>query len=51
MSAGKRTRWFTFLKAHWGWVAATDFFTVVCTSLGLVTPYLFCFIGLASRHS
>jgi len=25
---GKRTSWKTFLKAHWGAIAAMDFFTV-----------------------
>ena len=47
---GKRTRWSTFLKAHWECVAATDFFTVeVCTLRGLVTHYVLCFLDLASR--
>ena len=33
----KRTPWATFLKAHWGAIAATDFFTVeVLTMHGLV---------------
>ena len=47
---GKRTRWSTFLKAHWECMAATDFFTVeVCTLRGLVTHYVLFFLGLASR--
>ena len=47
---GKRTRWSTFLKAHWECVAATDFFTVeVCAPRGLVTYYVLFFLGLASR--
>ena len=47
---GKRTSWSTFLKAHWGSIAATDFFTVeVLTMRGLVTQYVLFFIDLASR--
>lgn len=47
---GKRTHWSTFLQAHWGCVAATDFFTVeVCTLKGLVTHYVLFFLDLASR--
>jgi putative transposase len=47
---GRRTRWSTFLKAHWECVAATDFFTVeVCTLRGLVTHYVLFFLELASR--
>jgi hypothetical protein len=35
---GKRTRWSTFLKAHWECLVATDFLSVeVCTWRGLVT--------------
>ncbi len=35
---GKRTRWSTFLKAHWKMLAACDFLTVeVWTGRGLVT--------------
>ncbi len=34
----KRTPWSTFLKAHWGAIAATDFFTVeVLTARGLMS--------------
>lgn len=37
----KRTSWTNFLKAHWGVVAATDFFTVeVWTACGLATYYV-----------
>jgi transposase InsO family protein len=47
---GKRTRWSTFLKAHWECLVAADFLTVeVCTLRGLVTHYVFFFIDLASR--
>jgi putative transposase len=47
---GRRTRWSTFLKAHWKMLAAGDFLTVeVWTSKGLVTPYLLFVIGLADR--
>ena len=30
---GKHTSWSTFLKAHWGSIAATDFFTVEVLTL------------------
>jgi putative transposase len=44
------TRWSTFLKAHWGCLAATDFLSVeVCTLRGLVTHYILFFIDIASR--
>lgn len=47
---GKRTRWSTFLKAHWECLAAADFFSVeVCTLGGLVTHHVLFFIDLASR--
>ena len=47
---GRRTPWSTFLKAHWGSLAATDFFTVeVCTLWGLVTHHVLFFFDLASR--
>ncbi|OFW18067.1 MAG: hypothetical protein A3H97_11715 [Acidobacteria bacterium RIFCSPLOWO2_02_FULL_65_29] len=47
---GKRTRWSTFLKAHWGVFAASDFLTVeVWTGRGLVTYYLLFVISLADR--
>ncbi len=46
----KRTRWSTFLKAHWKVIAASDFFTVeVWTGRGLVTHYLLFVIRLAER--
>jgi transposase InsO family protein len=47
---GKRTRWSTFLKAHWSVFAASDFLTVeVWTGRGLVTHYLLFVISLADR--
>ncbi len=46
----KRTSWRTFLKAHWGVMAATDFFTVeVWTPKGLVTYYVLFVIHLSTR--
>src|ERR1700674_5032108 len=46
----KHTSWFTFLKAHWDCIAATDFLTVeVLTLRGLVTHYLLFFIDIATR--
>ena len=42
----ERTPWRTFLAAHWGTVAATDFFTVeVATVRRLVTYYVLVVIG------
>jgi len=47
---GRRTRWSTFLKAHWKVLAASDFLTVeVWTGRGLVTHYLLFVISLADR--
>jgi transposase InsO family protein len=47
----KRTSWKTFLKAHWGAVAATDFFTVeVLTAGGLVRYFVLFVIDLKSRR-
>lgn len=47
---GTRTRWSTFLKAHWASLAATDFFSVeVCTLRGFVTYYVLLFVDLATR--
>jgi putative transposase len=47
---GKRTRWSTFLKAHWEVLAASDFFTVeVWTPKGLVTYYVLLVISIADR--
>ena len=44
------TSWQTFLKAHWGSIAAADFFTTeVWTWQGLVTYYTVFIIDLASR--
>ena len=46
----KRTRWSTFLKAHWKVLAASDFLTVeVWTGGGLVTHYLLFMMSLADR--
>ena len=45
------TSWQTFLKAHWGAIAAADFFTTeVWTWRGLVTFYTVFVIDLASRR-
>ena len=47
---GKRQSWSTFLKAHWGMIAASDFLTVeVWTLKGLVTHYVLFVIDLATR--
>jgi putative transposase len=46
----KRTKWSTFLKAHWKTFAASDFLTVeVWTGRGLVTHYLLFVISLVDR--
>jgi putative transposase len=46
----KRTRWSTFLKAHWKVFAASDFLTgEVWTGRGLVTHYLLFVMSLADR--
>jgi len=43
--------WRSFLKAHWGQVAATDFFTTeVWTPRGLVTYYVLFVIDLKTRR-
>ncbi|HEX7670984.1 MAG TPA: hypothetical protein VF395_15420 [Polyangiaceae bacterium] len=48
---GKRTSWTTFLKAHWGAIAATDFFTVeVVTNVGLVRYFVLFVIELKTRR-
>ena len=45
------TSWRTFLAAHWGAIAAADFFTTeVWTVRGLVTYYTLFVIDLASRR-
>lgn len=47
----QRTPWKTFLKAHWGVVAATDFFTVeVLTLTGLVRYFVMVVIDLSTRR-
>jgi len=46
----ERTRWSTFLKAHWKIFAASDFFSVeVWTSRGLITHYVLFVISLIDR--
>lgn len=47
----KRISWADFLRAHWGAIAACDFFTVeVLTLRGLVRYHVFLVIDLASRR-
>ena len=47
----KRTSWSSFLRAHWGAIAAMDFFTVEVVSLvGLVRYHVLFVIDLASRR-
>ncbi len=47
----KRTPWSTFLKAHWGAIAATDFFTVeVLTTRGLIRYFVLFVIDLKTRR-
>ena len=47
---GRPLSWRTFLAAHWGTIAAADFFTTeVWTPRGLVTYYTLFVIDLASR--
>jgi hypothetical protein len=47
----KRMSWSTFLRALWGAIAATDFFTVeVLTLVGLVRYHVLFVIDLASRR-
>ena len=47
----KRTPWSTFLKAHWGAIAATDFFTVeVLTAHGLIRYFVLFVIDLKTRR-
>ena len=48
---GKRTSWKTFLEAHWGALAATDFFTVeVLTTHGLVRYAVLFVMDLETRR-
>jgi transposase InsO family protein len=48
---GKRTRWSTFLKTHWGAIAAADFFSVeVVTRVGLVRYMVFFVMKLETRE-
>ncbi len=47
----RRVSWNTFLKAHWGTIAATDFFTVeVLTRQGLVRYFVLFVIDLKTRR-
>ena len=47
----KRVCWAEFLRAHWGAIAACDFFTIeVLTLHGLVRYHVFFVIDLASRR-
>ena len=50
--AGRRPmRWKTFLKAHWGAIAATDFFTIEgVTWQGLVRYFVLFVIDLKTRQ-
>ena len=48
---GKRTPWATFLKAHWGAIAAMDFFTVEAVTItGLVRYFVLIVIDLETRR-
>jgi len=48
---GKRTSWETFLKSHWGAIAATDFFSVeVLTPRGLLRYLVLFVIDLRTRR-
>jgi putative transposase len=48
---GKHTRWSTFLRAHWGAIAATDFFSVEALTLnGLVRHFVLFVIDRKSRR-
>ena len=51
LARGRAMSWETFLKAHWGAIAATDFFSVeVLTRAGLVRYFVLFFIDLKSRR-
>ncbi len=48
---GRTMTWETFLKAHWGAIAATDFFSVeVLTRVGLVRYFVLFVIDLKTRR-
>jgi transposase InsO family protein len=48
---GRAMSWETFLKAHWGAIAATDFFSVeVLTRVGLVRYFVLFVIDLKTRR-
>jgi hypothetical protein len=40
----KHTSWTAFLKAHWGGIAATDFFTVEVLTVGGLVRYFVLFV-------
>ena len=47
---GQRTKWSTFLKAHWKILVASDFFSIEVWRLsGLTTYYVLFFIQLSTR--
>jgi putative transposase len=47
----RKTTWKTFLRAHWGAVAAVDFLTVeILTMTGLVRYFVLFVIDLRTRH-
>jgi transposase InsO family protein len=49
---GRPTSWKTFLKAHWGAIAATDFFTIEgVTWRGLVRYFVLFVIDLKTRRA
>jgi len=41
---GRTMPWRTFLKAHWGAIAAADFFSVEVLTVGGLVRYLVCFV-------
>jgi putative transposase len=48
---GRTMSWETFLKAHWGAIAATDFFSVeVLTRVGLIRYFVLFVIDLKTRR-
>ena len=48
---GKQMSWQTFLRAHWGAIAAADFFAVETLTLrGLTRHFVFFFIDLEARR-
>jgi putative transposase len=47
---GKTMPWKTFLQAHFGVIAATDFFTIEVLTLGGIVHYVWFVIDLESRR-